>query len=104
MGYKSNLANVMSGSPFLVATFNLVFQTWLSDKIKRRGLIICYSLPFFALAFALELAFAKTPHLFAQPGLRYMALFIGVALGNVGGPITLGVRSISFKSQVDYEN
>jgi hypothetical protein len=94
----------MSGAPFLVATCNLIFQTWLSDKIKRRGLIICYCLPFFALAFALELAFAETPYLFAQPGLRYMALFIGVAFGNVGGPITLGVRSISFELMIDYEN
>jgi sugar phosphate permease len=99
MGYQANLANLMSGAPFLLGTLNLLLQTWISDKIKRRGLVICYELPFFALAFALELAFSSTPYLFAQAGLRYMALFLGVGLGNVCGPLTLGVRRYSFPYQ-----
>lgn len=90
MGYRANLANLMSGAPFLAAVGNLLFQTWLSDRIKRRGQIMIQCLPFFALGFALMLAFSTT-HLISRPGLRYMALFIAVSLGNVGGPISLGV-------------
>ncbi|KAH9204887.1 major facilitator superfamily domain-containing protein [Leptodontidium sp. 2 PMI_412] len=90
MGYTSSKAQIMSGAPFLVGTFILAFQGILSDKLKRRGLVVLIFVPFMALCFMLLLIFTLNgPALLHRTGLRYMALFLGVSLGTCGGPLCL---------------
>ncbi|KIW43288.1 uncharacterized protein PV06_04406 [Exophiala oligosperma] len=90
MGYRAGAAQIMSGAPFLLAAIVVIFQGWLSDRIKRRGLVMLCFVPFMVLCFMLLLIFTLSgPALLKISGLRYMALFLGVGFGSTGVPLTL---------------
>lgn len=92
MGYRAGAAQIMSGAPFLLAAIVVIFQGWLSDRIKRRGLVMLCFVPFMVLCFMLLLIFTLSgPALLKISGLRYMALFLGVGFGSTGVPLTLAV-------------